>query len=85
MCEKYAEYSLAIADLIKNAGAAMQSGYTPEESFIGDWKPDVFFVVRYTNKTAFEKMINSPEYEAVKHLRTEALQDSLLVRCKPLN
>ncbi|WP_166424635.1 DUF1330 domain-containing protein [Paraglaciecola sp. 20A4] len=80
---KYMEYGAAIAPLFKAAGAEVKDNYSPEESLVGDWDPDVFFVVRYPSKAAFMTMVNSPEYAKVKHLREEALDNSFLVRCKP--
>ena len=81
--KKYMEYGAAIAPLFKAAGAEVKDNYSPEESLVGDWDPDAFFVVRYPNKAAFMTMVSSPEYAKVKHLREEALDNSLLVRCKP--
>ena len=81
--EKYRQYGAAIAHLLKAAGAETKDSYSPEQSLVGEWNPDAFFVVRYPNKAAFETMVTSPEYAKVKHLRDEALDNSLLVRCKP--
>lgn len=80
--EKYKEYGAAIAPLLQAAGAEVKESYSTEESLIGEWNPDTFFVVRYPNKAAFESMVSSPEYAKIKHLREEALENSLLVRCK---
>jgi uncharacterized protein (DUF1330 family) len=80
--KKYMEYGAAVAPLLEAAGAEVKENYSPEESLIGDWDPDLFFVVRYPSKAAFESMVSSPEYAKIMHLREEALQNSLLVRCK---
>ena len=82
--EKYLEYGAAVAPLIEQAGAEVQDGlYVPEESLIGNWDPDVFFIVKYPSKEAFDSMINSAEYAEVAPLRETALEKSLLVRCRP--
>lgn len=84
--EKYLEYGAAAAPLTQQAGAELQDGlYTPEESLIGDWNPDLFFVVKYPSKEAFDNMINSPEYAKVAPLREAALEKSLLIRCSSSN
>lgn len=80
--KKYMEYGAAVAPLLEAAGAEIKENYSPEESLIGDWDPDLFFVVRYPSKAAFESMISSPEYAKIMHLREDALENSLLVRCK---
>lgn len=83
--QKYMEYGAAIAHLLKAAGAETKDQYSPQQSLVGEWNPDAFFVVRYPSKAAFETMINSLEYAQVKHLRDEALDSSLLVRCTPFD
>jgi uncharacterized protein (DUF1330 family) len=80
--KKYMEYGAAVAPLLEAAGAEIKENYSSEESLIGDWDPDLFFVVRYPSKAAFESMISSPEYAKIMHLREDALENSLLVRCK---
>lgn len=81
--EKYLEYGAAIAPLLEKAGAEVNPNYYPEEEIIGEWDPDVFFLVKYPNKAAFDAMITSPAYKEIMHLREEALDKSLLIRCKP--
>lgn len=81
--EKYMEYGAAIAPLLQKYEAQVLENYQPEESLIGDWDPDLFFLVKYPSKQAFEAMISSHDYREIAHLREEALVKSLLVRCAP--
>lgn len=81
--EKYLQYGDAARPLLKKAGAEVQENYCPEKSIIGEWDPDVFFLVKYSSKQAFNAMVKSPEYQAIVHLREEAIDKSLLIRCKP--
>ena len=81
--EKYLEYIAAVKPLLERAGAEIKQNYYPEEALIGEWNPDVFFLVKYPGKDAFESMITSPEYQKIAHLRDEAIDNSLLIRCKP--
>lgn len=83
--QKYLEYGAAARPLLQAAGAEVQSNYYPEAGLIGDWDPDVFFLVKYPSKEAFDTMANSPEYRAIVHLREAALEKSLLIRCRPFD
>ncbi len=83
--EKYLEYGAAMTPLLEKAGAEIEHNYQPEESLIGEWDPDVFFVVKYPSKKYFDAMIGSPEYAKIAELREEALEKSLLIRCKPFD
>ena len=79
--EKYAEYGAAVAPLLDAVGGQAGEMYKPEQALIGDWDPDAIFVVKYPSMEAFESMAGSPEYAEIMHLREEALDNSLLVRC----
>ena len=80
--EKYMEYGAAVGPLLEAAGAEFKDWYSPEAAIVGEWDPDVFFVVRYPSQAAFEAMFQSPAYAKIMHLREEALEKSLLIRCK---
>jgi len=84
--EKYLEYAAAFAPILKEIGGKVAKNFTPVETVIGEagWDPDVFFVVMYPNMEAVEAMASGPDYENIKHLRDEALEKSLLIRCKPM-
>tara|TARA_R110002072_G_C7549080_1_gene499045 strand:+ start:198 stop:518 length:321 start_codon:yes stop_codon:yes gene_type:complete len=84
--EKYLEYAAAFAPLLKSIGGKVAKNFTPEETLIGEpgWDPDVFFVVMYPNQAALESMATGPGYEDIKHIREEALDKSLLIRCRPM-
>ncbi len=83
--EKYLQYRDAVLPLLKEAGAEVLPSYHPEEGVIGEWDPDVFFVVRYPSKAAFDTMIASSGFRDIAHLREEALERSLLIRCSPFD
>jgi uncharacterized protein (DUF1330 family) len=80
--EKYLEYAAAVAPLLETVGGEAGSNYGPEAALIGNWDPDVFFVVRYPSQAAFESMVRSSAYAEIRHLREDALENSLLIRCK---
>ena len=83
--EKYKQYTDAAGPITASLGASLEEGYTPQQSYIGDWEPDLFFVVRWPNQAAFESLINDPEYRKIMHLREEALDNSLLIRCAKMS
>ena len=79
--EKYAEYSSAIQPIIEEIGAKSGRRFVPEQFFIGEWNPDMFFTVKYPSEQAFEAMVTSDAYKEIAHLREEAIEKSLLIRC----
>jgi len=79
--EKYAEYAAAAAPFVEELGGKMVDGYTPLGAVIGEWDPDLFFVVEWPDWETFLKLPQNPGYQKVAHLREEALRDSLLIRC----
>lgn len=44
---------------------------------------DVVLLVRYPSREAFGRMIADPEYQAITHLRTEALAEAVLQPTTP--
>ena len=79
--EKYAEYVAAAAPFVTALGGRMIDGYAPQASLIGDWNPDLFFIVEWPSWEAFTNLPVDPGYQKIAHLRDEALNDSLLIRC----
>jgi len=79
--EKYAEYGAAAAPFVQALGGKMVDGYQPIQSLIGDWDPDVFFLVEWPNQDAFSKLAEDEGYQKIAHLRGEALENSLLIQC----
>lgn len=79
--EKYAEYAAAAAPFVAELGGGMLDGFTPDLALIGEWDPDLFFIVEWPNWEAFTKLPESKGYKKIAHLREEALENSLLIRC----
>ena len=77
--EKYGEYGVAVAPLLEKAGGRVVWSGTGGEALIGsDQEWDLVLLVAYPSRAAFLEMIGSPEYQAIAHLRTEALTASEL-------
>lgn len=79
--EKYAEYVAAAAPFVAELGGKMLDGFTPDLALIGDWDPDLFFIVEWPSWSVFTKLPENDGYRKIAHLREEALEKSLLIRC----
>lgn len=80
--EKYAEYAAAAAPVVARLGGTFVDGYAPDLALIGEFDPDVLFFVAWPSWAAFTAIGSDPEYLAIAHLREEALERSLLIRCR---
>jgi len=76
--ELYGEYGEAVAPLFARAGGKPIFAGRPAESLIGEGTWDLMVLVSYPTRQAFLEMVSSPEYQAIEHLRTEALVRSEL-------
>jgi uncharacterized protein (DUF1330 family) len=76
--ERYAEYGVAVAPLLEKVGARPVFAAQRAEDLIGEGRWDLMVVVEYPTRQAFLDMVSSPEYQAIAHLRTEALRRSEL-------
>lgn len=82
--EKYAEYMKAAQGPVRAVGGEALGAYQTEETFQGDFDPDLIFFVTYPSAESLPKMLASPEYQAIAHLRTEAVEKAVLTRCSPV-
>ncbi len=71
--ERYEEYGEAVAPLLEKAGGRIAFLGEPAPALIGDDSWDLVVLVEYPTRQAFLEMIGSDEYQAIGHLRTEAL------------
>ena len=73
--ERYEEYGAAVTPLLERVGArvAFLGESAPALLGRGDW--DLVLLVEYPTRQAFLEMVASAEYQAIAHLRTEALEE----------
>jgi uncharacterized protein (DUF1330 family) len=71
--ERYGEYGDAVAPLLEKAGGRVVFTGLPGPPMLGDDSWDLILLVEYPSRQAFLDMIGSEEYQAIAHLRTEAL------------
>jgi uncharacterized protein (DUF1330 family) len=83
--ERYREYAEAVAPLIERVGARLVYAGNALSPVIGPTKWDSVLLVEYPTRQAFLDMIGSPEYAAIAHLRTEAVERSELHPLDPVD
>ena len=71
--ERYEEYGAAVAPLLEKVGGRIVFLGEPAPPLLGEGSWDLVVLVEYPTRAAFQEMIGSPEYQAIAHLRTEAL------------
>lgn len=71
--ERYAEYGAAVLPLLEAVGGRVVFQGTAAPAVLGAESWDLVLLVEYPSRGAFLEMIQSPEYQAIAHLRTEAL------------
>jgi uncharacterized protein (DUF1330 family) len=81
---KYTEYLQAAGAFVTKHGGKSDASYIPEGAIIGEFDADLVFMVEWPNFQAFTNLVQDPEYQAISHLREEAIRDSLLIRFRKL-
>ena len=71
--ERYAEYGAAVAPLLERVGGRILYGGQAAPALLGEDRWDLVALVEYPTRQAFLDMVSSPEYQAIAHLRSEAL------------
>ena len=71
--ERYLEYGEAVLPLLEKAGGRLVFQGEAAPVVLGEESWDQVLLVEYPTRGAFLEMIQSPEYQAIAHLRTEAL------------
>lgn len=75
---RYEEYGAAVAPLLEEVGGRILFAGESSTALLGDDSWDMIALVEYPSRQAFLDMIGSPEYQAIGHLRTEALLEGEL-------
>lgn len=71
--ERYAEYGAAVAPLLDSIGGRIVFVGESAPPLLGGDSWDLVALVEYPTRQAFLEMVGSSEYQAIAHLRTEAL------------
>lgn len=81
--ERYEEYGEAVGPLLEKVGGRMVFLGQPAAALLGEGAWDLVVLVEYPTRQAFLDMIGSDEYQAIAHLRTEALTNGELHPMNP--
>ncbi len=83
--QAYAEYGRLSGPIFARSGGKIIWSGTFEHMVIGpvEEKWDVAFIAEYPTGQAFLDMVFDPEYRAIVHHRTAAVETSRLIRLKP--
>lgn len=76
--ERYAEYGAAVTPIVEKLGGRIVFAGAPAAPLLGEAGWDLMVLVEYPSRQAFLDMVASEEYQAIGHLRTEALTRSEL-------
>lgn len=71
--ERYAEYGEAVLPLLERAGGRLVFQGQAAPVVLGEDSWDLVLLVEYPTRGAFLEIVQSPDYQAIAHLRTEAL------------
>lgn len=78
----YQRYAAAAAPILDELGARALPAFEPQMGVIGKWDPDLFFLVEWPDWQTFLSLQTHAGYQEIAHLREEALEKSLLIRCR---
>lgn len=82
---RYAEYARAVAPFLARYGGEVVYAGDGSTALVAEagqsW--DAVLLVRYPSREAFGRMVSDPEYQAITHLRTAALQEAVLQATTP--
>jgi uncharacterized protein (DUF1330 family) len=83
--ESYRAYSAALKDYLPNIGAEVLYAGDCSTTLVAPdpWDWDAVLIVRYPSRHTFSAMVSDPAYQAVTHLRTEALTEAVLQATVP--
>jgi uncharacterized protein (DUF1330 family) len=82
--ERYEEYAQAVAPILQGLGGRLLYAGVPDPAMLGDSQWDLVAIAEYPSRQAFLDMVASPEYQAIAHLRTEAVAASELHPMDPV-
>lgn len=82
--EGYQRYMAATAPLLAEVGGKVVLAGKPAELLIGDQSWDLALIVEYPRRAALLAMLGSEAYQAIAHLRSDAVERSVLYALDPV-
>ncbi|NOY42581.1 MAG: DUF1330 domain-containing protein [Planctomycetes bacterium] len=80
--QTYRQYLQAVQPVVAKYGGKKLDSYVPDLEVIGTFDADFIFTVEWPNWETFQQFIHDDDFLAIRHLREEALDRSLLIRCR---
>ena len=82
----YAQYARAVEPMLSARGGRAVYMGRGAELLLGpeDQRWDLVALIEYPKRAALLDMVQSPEYQAISHLRTDALERSVLFATEPV-
>lgn len=80
----YIQYGQSVQPLIEAVGGSIEYQAMAAESLLGGQDWDMIVLVRYPSRGDFLKMVESDQYQAIAHLRENALERSVLYATDPV-
>lgn len=77
----YEQYARAAGPVVSRLGGRQLEAYHGVAALLGDWQPDLLFVVEWPSWEQFLRLADDPEYQQIAHLREPGLERSILLRC----
>ena len=83
--QSYRAYTAALEDYLPSIGGEVLYEGDCSTTLVAppNWDWDAVLIVRYPSRQAFSAMVADPAYQAVTHLRTEALTEAVLQATVP--
>ena len=83
--QSYRAYTAALENYLPSIGGEVLYEGDCSTTLVAppNWDWDAVLIVRYPSRQAFSAMVADPAYQAVTHLRTEALTEAVLQATVP--
>jgi uncharacterized protein (DUF1330 family) len=79
---RYREYLNAVGPLIRKVGGRKLKSLVVDRELIGEFDADLIYFVEYPDWQAYKDFANSADHHKVAYLREEALDKTIVLRCK---
>jgi uncharacterized protein (DUF1330 family) len=80
--QRYRKYLKTVGPLIRNVGGRKLKSFVVDREVIGEFDADLIYFVEYPDWQAYKDVANSADYHKVAYLREEAVEKTIVLRCK---
>lgn len=79
---RYREYLKAVGPMIRTVGARKLKSFIVDRALVGEFDADLLYFVEYPDWQAYKDFATSADHHKVAYLREEALEKTIVLRCK---